>query len=108
MGESHGGQKQKFLPFIGSGNEKLSGFGESDGPTMDEMKGRFAQILPPKAPNDQLREVAKAMLKVKGVAPAMRGTAPDALTSLTSSSISFSVQTSTSALQLRAKPQNRS
>jgi hypothetical protein len=34
---------------------------------MDKMEGRFAQILPPKVADAGLREVAKVMLKVKGV-----------------------------------------
>jgi hypothetical protein len=34
---------------------------------MDEMKGRFAQLLPTKVPDEGIRLVAKAMLKVKGV-----------------------------------------
>ena len=66
-GESREVQKQKFLPIIRSGNGKFFGFGESDVPVMDEMKGRFAQLLPTKVPDDGLRQVAKAMLKVKGV-----------------------------------------
>jgi len=76
MGESRDGQKQKFLPIIRSGNGKFFGFGESDVPGMDEMKGRFAQILPPKVLDAELREVAKVMLKVKGVGRAMPGTTP--------------------------------
>ena len=31
------------------------------------MKGRFAQILPPKAVDDELQLVAEAMLTVKGI-----------------------------------------
>jgi hypothetical protein len=76
MGESHTGQKQKFLPIIRSGNGKFFGFGESEVPEMDKMKGRFAQLLPTKVPDAQLREVAKAMLKVKGVGRAMPGAIP--------------------------------
>ncbi len=76
MGESRAGQKQKFLPIIRSGNGKFFGFGESDVPGMDEMKGRFAQILPPKVADAGLREVAKAMLKVKGVKVAQSTKAP--------------------------------
>jgi hypothetical protein len=76
MGESRDGQKQKFLPIIRSGNGKFFGFGESDAPDFDEMKGRFAQILPPKIPDAQLREVAKAMLKVNGVKAAQFTKAP--------------------------------
>jgi hypothetical protein len=70
LGESRDGQKQKFLPIIRSDNGKFFGFGESEVPGMDEIKGRFAQILPPKVSDDGLRQVAKAMLKVKGVTPA--------------------------------------
>jgi hypothetical protein len=67
MGESHGGQKQKFLPIIRSGNGKFFNLGESNVPVMDKMEGRFAQILPPKVADAQLREAAKVMLKVKGI-----------------------------------------
>jgi hypothetical protein len=67
LGESHTGQKQKFLPIIRSDNGNFFGFGESDVPSMDEMKGRFAQLLPTKVPDEGIRLVAKAMLKVKCV-----------------------------------------
>jgi hypothetical protein len=67
MSESHSGQKQKFLPIIRSGNGKFFNLGETTIPGMDKMEGRFAQILPPKVADAGLREVAKVMLKVKGV-----------------------------------------
>lgn len=67
MGESRNGHKQKFLPIIRSDNGKFFDFGESDMPGLEKMEGRFAQILPPKVPDAQLREVAQAMLHVKGV-----------------------------------------
>jgi hypothetical protein len=76
MGESRDARKQKFLSIIRSDNGKFFGFAESEVPAMDEMKGRFAQILPPKVPDAQLREVAKAMLKVKGVKVAQSTNAP--------------------------------
>ena len=76
MGESHGGQKQKFLPIIRSGNGKFFGFGDSNMPSMDKMEGRFAQILPPKVADDQMRLLAKTMLKVKGVKFAQSGNRP--------------------------------
>ena len=76
MGEAREGQKQKFLPIIRSDNGKFFNFGESEAPGMDEMKGRFAQILSPTVPDAQIREVAKAMLKVKGVTPAKPGSSP--------------------------------
>ncbi|MGH7952721.1 MAG: hypothetical protein ACREFE_12505 [Limisphaerales bacterium] len=71
MGESRDELKQKFLPIIRSGNGKFFGFGESNVPDgIDQMKGRFAQILPPKAVDDELQAVAEAMLTVKGITPA--------------------------------------
>jgi hypothetical protein len=76
MGESHNGRKQKYLPIIRSSNGKFFGFGEAEDPGTDEIKGRFAQLLPPKVPDELMREVARAMLKIKGVAAEMRGTAP--------------------------------
>jgi hypothetical protein len=76
MGESRNGQKQKLLPIIRSDNGRFFGFGESEVPEMDEMKGRFAQLLPTKVPDDGLRLIAKAMLKVKGVKFAQSGKSP--------------------------------
>jgi hypothetical protein len=73
MGESRSGQKQKFLPIIRSGNAKFFGFGEPEAPTMDEMKGRFAQLLPTEIPDTRMRDLARAMLKVKGVGRAVPG-----------------------------------
>lgn len=67
MGESRDGQKQKFLPIIRHGNGKFFNLGETTVPGMDKMEGRFAQILPPNNPDAQTRELAKVMLKVKGV-----------------------------------------
>lgn len=67
MGESHSGQKQKFLPIIRSGNGKFFNLGETTVPGMDKMEGRFAQILPPKVPDGEMQLLAQTMLKVKGV-----------------------------------------
>ena len=73
MGESLGGQKQKFLPIIRSGNGKFFGLGESNTPSLDKMEGRFAQILSPKPLTAENRALAHAMLKVKGVNVAKPG-----------------------------------
>ncbi len=70
LGKSRNGQKQKFLPIIRSGNGKFFGFGESDVPGMDKMEGRFTQIIPPKVPDEKMRLLAQAALKVRGVMPA--------------------------------------
>ena len=76
MGESRDGQKQKFLPIIRSGNGKFFGFGETTVPGMDKMTGRFAQILPPKVPDAEMRLLAQTMLQVKGVKFAQSGNRP--------------------------------
>ena len=76
LGESRDGQKQKILPIIRSDDGKFFGFGESDVPVMDKMGGRFAQIIPPKVPDAEMRLLAKAMLQVKGVKVAPAANAP--------------------------------
>jgi hypothetical protein len=76
MGESLDGQKQKFLPIIRSGNGKFFGFGEPEDPGADEVKGRFAQLLPTKVPDATMRDLAKVMLKVKGAGRATAGKSP--------------------------------
>jgi hypothetical protein len=76
LGESCDGQKQKMMPIIRSDNGKFFGFGESDVSSMDKMEGRFAQILPSKAADNEMRLLAQAMLKVKGMKVARTGSAP--------------------------------
>jgi hypothetical protein len=67
MGESHDGQKQKFLPIIRHDNGKFFNLSETSVPGMDKMTGRFAQILPTKIPDKEMRSLARTMLQVKGV-----------------------------------------
>jgi len=43
-------------------------------PVLDNIEGRFTQILPPKVATPEHRMVAQAMLKVKGVNFAKPGT----------------------------------
>ena len=76
MGESSDGQKQKILPIIRSDNGKFSGFGQPEVPEVDNVKGRFAQLLPTKVPDVAMRDLAKAMLKVKGAGRATPGANP--------------------------------
>jgi len=74
MGESHSGQKQKYLPIIRSDNGKFFGFGELNMPVLDNIEGRFAQLLPSEVATAEHRTLAKAMLKIKGVNVAKPGT----------------------------------
>ena len=72
MGESMTGErKQQMLPIIRSGNHKFFGFGDSIVEKLHKIEGRFSQLLPTKVPDERMRALAMAMLKVKGVHHAM-------------------------------------
>lgn len=72
MGESMTeGQQQQMLPIIRSGNSKFFGFGDAPITKMEKLEGRFSQLLPTKMPDENLRALALAMLKVKGVQHSM-------------------------------------
>jgi hypothetical protein len=63
-GESRQGNRQQFLPIVRYDNGKFFRLGDPYEPGAD-MKGRFAQILPPDKPDAAAREVARAMLQAK-------------------------------------------
>ena len=65
MGEDRNGQRQQFLPIIRSDNGRFFNLGDSNMPIMDNIEGRFAQILPPKIPDEQGKLLAQAMMKMK-------------------------------------------
>lgn len=72
MGESLTEEpKQQMLPIIRSGNHKFFGLGDSTVEKLHKMEGRFSQLLPAKVPDKGMRELALAMLKVKGANLAM-------------------------------------
>jgi hypothetical protein len=74
MGESMAeGRKQQMLPIIRSGNHKLFGFGDSAVEKLDKLEGRFSQLLPTKVPDKEMRALALAILKVKGIRVAKGG-----------------------------------
>jgi len=73
-GESRGGNRQQFLPIVRYDNGKFYRLGDPEEPGV-EMQGRFAQILPPKAPDAATRELAQALLAAQEarVTPGGRG-----------------------------------
>jgi len=73
-GEERGAQQQRFLPILRTDAGGFFGFGEPVMPGADTIKGRFAQLLPPKAPDAEARLLARAMLQLKGIAVAQPGT----------------------------------
>jgi hypothetical protein len=68
--------RQKLLPIIRTDAGGFFGFGEHDGPQLDKLEGRFAQLLPPRRPSAEGVEQAGAMLAAIGVvAERLRGSA---------------------------------
>ena len=59
--------KQMLLPIIRTDAGGFFGFGEHDGPKLDNFEGRFAQLLPPKRPGAEGVELARAMLAAMGI-----------------------------------------
>lgn len=59
--------RRMLLPIIRTDAGGFFGFGEHDGPQFDNFQGRFAQLLPPKRPRAEERELARAMLAAMGV-----------------------------------------
>ena len=66
-GETVGHGEQRLLPIIRTDAGGFFGFGEHDGPKLDNFEGRFAQLLPPKRPTAKDRELARALLAAMGV-----------------------------------------
>ena len=79
-GESRTGNRQRFLPIIRSSNGRFFNFGDPNEPN-ENMTGRFAQILPPKEPDAQMRELAMMMLQVKGAGHTIQSPGPRLLRS---------------------------
>ena len=68
--------EQRLLPIIRTDAGGFFGFGEHDGPKFDNYEGRFAQLLPPKRPTADERELALAMLAATWItAQRLRGDA---------------------------------
>lgn len=65
MGEDRSGPRQRFLKIIRSDNGKFFNLSPAVIPQVDNVSGRFAQILPPHAPDFQMQSLARAVLKTK-------------------------------------------
>lgn len=67
LGEAVGRQQQKLLPIIRSDNGRFFGFGEFSGPKLDNLGGRFAQVMPPKKPDALAKMLAGVILQTMGL-----------------------------------------
>jgi hypothetical protein len=76
MGESRVGVRQRLLPIIRTDAGGFFGFGEPNEPDADQMTGRFAQLLPSRVPDEAIRQLARAALRARGIAPGAAGRRP--------------------------------
>jgi hypothetical protein len=67
VGETYGTQKKKCLPIIRTDAGGFFGFGEANLPQFDQATGRFAHILPPRAPTPNHRLLAIVALEAQGI-----------------------------------------
>ncbi len=68
MAESREGHAQRFLFIQRDSFGKFTGFGTSLLPQIQEVQGRFAGLLPPKEPTDEMALAARNLLQAMGIA----------------------------------------
>ena len=68
MAESREVRTQRFLFIQRDSFGKFTGFGTSLLPQIQEVEGRFAGLLPPKEPTDEMAMAAKNLLQAMGIA----------------------------------------
>jgi len=76
MAECHGRSAQRFLFIQRDSFGKFIGFGTSLLPPIDEVQGRFAGLMPPKEPTDEMAMVARNLLRSMGIAVEKAGFDP--------------------------------
>ena len=65
--EAFGEHETEILPIVRSNSGKFFGFGESDARKPDQLHGRFANLLPPEPVDEEMRLLARELLKAMGV-----------------------------------------
>jgi hypothetical protein len=76
MGESREGCGQRFLFIQRDSLGKFTGFGTSLLPQIQTLEGRFAGLLPPREPSDEIAMAARNLLQSMGIAIEHRGFDP--------------------------------
>ena len=67
MAESREGSAQRFLFIQRDSFGKFTGFGTSLLPQIQEVQGRYAGLMPPSEPSDEMAFAAKNLLQAMGV-----------------------------------------
>ena len=76
MAESREGRAQRFLFIQRDSAGRFTGFGTSLLPQIQEIEGRFAGLLPPSEPTDEMAMAARNLLQAMGVAIERAGNDP--------------------------------
>jgi hypothetical protein len=76
MAESREGRGQRFLFIQRDSLGRFTGFGTSLLPQIQEIEGRFAGLLPPNEPTDEMAMAARNLLQAMGVAIERAGPDP--------------------------------
>ena len=76
MGECRGRAAQKFLFIQRDSFGKFIGFGTSLLPEIAEVQGRFAGLMPPSEPTDEVSMAARNLLQAMGIAVEKAGFDP--------------------------------
>jgi hypothetical protein len=76
MAECHGRSAQRFLFIQRDSFGKFIGFGTSLLPPIDEVQGRFAGLMPPKEPTNEMAMAARNLLQAMGIAVEKAGFDP--------------------------------
>lgn len=65
--ESFGEFETEILPIVRSDSGKFFGFGEPDARKLDQLQGRFANLLPPEPVDDEMSLLARTLLQPMGI-----------------------------------------
>jgi len=76
MAECHGRAAQQFLFIQRDSFGKFIGFGTSLLPKIEEVQGRFAGLMPPSEPTDEVSMAARNLLQAMGIAVEKAGFDP--------------------------------
>lgn len=67
--ESAGSTRTRILSIQRDGSGAFTGFGTGDFPQVEQMEGRFADMMPPRPPSAEDRKMARHLLRMMGLDP---------------------------------------
>jgi hypothetical protein len=67
--ESADATRTRILSFQRDGGGKFKGFGTGEFPQVEQVEGRFAQMMPPRPPSAEDRKMARHLLRTMRLDP---------------------------------------